>query len=129
MYWDRRKLNLSCHQECCHWTTTLWVTVYPRRIDETGAKMLAAGAGTRTGSGRVVGLKEGTAPFLANNLNMIIARSNSIISHQLSLKLSGKCDADQITCSDLSALRVLELIISGKNRLELNTLLPHLSLE
>ena len=76
-------------------------------IDKTGAKMLAAGAGTRTGSGRVVGLKEGTASFLANNLNTVVAESNSTISHQLSLKFSGKCDADQVTYLNLSALRML----------------------
>ena len=37
----------------CQWVLGL----LKEGIDETGAKMLAAGAATRTGSGRVVGLK------------------------------------------------------------------------
>ena len=122
---DYYSLGYCISHSQCQWVLGLG----KEGINKTGAKMLAAGAGTRTGSGRVVELKEGTVPFLANNLNMVVAESNSIISHQLSLKQSEKCDAEPITCSDLSALRVLELVISGKNILELNTLLPHLSLE
>ena len=122
---DYYSLGYCISHSQCQWVLGLG----EEGIDETGAKMLAAGAGTRSGSSRVVGVSEGTASFLANNLHRIVAESNSIISHQLSLKLSGKCDADPITCSDLSALQVLELIISGKNRLKLNALLPHLSLE
>ena len=122
---DYYSLGYCISHSQCQWVLGLG----EEGIDETGAKMLAAGAGTRTGSGRVVGLKEGTVSFLAKNLCMIVSESNSIVSRQLSLKLSGKCDTNQITWSDLSALQVLELIISGETNRKLNTLLPHLSLE
>ena len=115
---------------CISHSQCQWVLGLGREgVDETGAKMLAAGAGTRTGSGSVVGLKEGTASFLAKNLSMIVAESNSIVSHLLSLKLSSKYDTHQVTLPDLSALQVLELIISDQTNWKLNTLLPHLSLK
>ena len=100
-------------------------------VDETGAKMLAAGAATRNGTGgSVVGLKEGTTSFLAKCLNVLLAESKSIVCPQkMSLKLSGECESHPITWPDLSALRILELIISGETDWKLNTLLPHLSLE
>ena len=97
------------------------------KIDETGAKMLATGAARNGTGGSIVGLKEGTTSYL---INVLLAESKSIVCQQkISLKLSGQCESHLITWPDLSALRVLELIISGKTDWKLNTLLPHLSLE
>ena len=150
MYWDRRQLNLSCHQECSHWTTTLWVIVYPtvsvsgclglgeekideEEIGEVEVSMLAAGAGTRSEPRRRVIelrrdlLQECALLLSINCLNMLFTEWRRILLlHQLSLILPMSCDHN-ITWPDLSALRVLKIVIRGKTSWKLNTFIPHLS--
>ena len=124
---DYYSLGYCISHSQCQWVLEL----KKEGIDETGAKMLAAGAATRNQTGgSVVGLKEGTSSFLAKCLSILLAESKSIVCQQkMSLKLSGQCESHLIAWPDLSALRVLELVISGESDLKLNTLLHHLSLE
>ena len=124
---DYYSLGYCISHSQCQWVLGLG----KEGIDETGAKLLAAGAATRNGTGgSVVGLKEGATSFLAECLNVLLAESKRIVCQQkMSLKLSGECESHLITWPDLSALQVLELIISGETDWKLNTLLSHLSLE
>ena len=108
----------------CHWVLRVGSSV----LGKDEMKMLAVGTSAEScTSGRVVGLRDGTL----SNFNLILTELNSIvIHHQLSLHLSDSyTESDHVIWPNLSALRVLELVISGKSNWKLKTLLPHLSLE
>ena len=65
-----------------------------------------------------------------SDLDMLLTGLKGIVVlHQLSLSLEQHDQCNHITSQDLSALRVLELVLSGQSERNLKSLLPNLSLE
>ena len=65
-----------------------------------------------------------------SDLDMLLTGLKGIVVlHQLSLSLELHDQCNHITSQYLSALRVLELVVSGQSERNLNSLLPNLSLE
>ena len=131
---DYYSLGYCISHSQCQWVLGLG----KEKIGETEVRMLATGVSTRSEArGRVVELRFNSVQekihdqvLSINYINFLFAEWKSfLVLHQLSLKLP----VSYITWPDLSALRVLELVISrpradGTNS-KLNTLLPHLSLK
>ena len=133
-------LDYYCLGYCIAHSQCQWVVLIDGEKGSIGieeVRMLVAGVNTaQQPSGRIVGLRvEWKSPYKVDKyfkiyevLNMIFMEWKSVLHlHELSLILSVPCDS--ITWPDLSALRVLRLVIIGQTNLRLDTLLPHLSLE
>ena len=129
---DYYSLGYCISHSQCQWMLGLGA----EEIGENEVRMLVAGASTRSEPrSRVLALSGSWSPhltfalpILTNCLNMLLTEWKSILClRQLSVELRNPCD--HITWPELSALRVVQLVISGEINWKLNTLLPHLSLE
>ena len=129
---------------CISHSQCQWILGLGKKIGEDEVRMLASGAGTRREpKGRVIELKRKQTEHSNSQMNdnkSLLSLSGKCLSmlftewkwilclHQLSLQLSVKCE--RVLWPNLSALRVLEIMITGiHTEQNFQALLTHLSLE